>query len=498
MNQPESRAPTPASGPSPESPAAGLAPQATDSNTSIDWERFYARFREPGFIAGFEIENRLGSGAFGEVYRARRTSIGKPYAIKFLKVDGDLDRAVIEREIGQARLFAALDHPNLVTVEDVGTVDGVPYLVMGYAGEDTLARRLKRGPLDVPTALALFTQICRGVLALHDRKLVHFDLKPGNVFLKGDTVRVGDYGLAKLVADGRQTLSLGRGTPLYVAPEVLMGRADQRADIYSLGIVLYECLVGRPPFSPESGLGAILRRDDSPVPYPLDFPRALLPIVERCLARDPDQRYSSVADLLADLGQAGRRGDSFVLPNRLLASPLSGPSAPGSESASAAHPSDVVEWTTLEDASMRPPSPLQGTPSGLPVHAAPWSDQGLQESAASPVAAGGWAPPGGASDWLPGAPSSALPLTWVPVPPAVAGGRIPTARVILRVGLDLLGVVVGNPLRILGSALAARFWPATKKAGSVTRSLVLWALWLVGMTLLGVLVVSLLVILASG
>lgn len=493
MNRPDSEQPRPLQSPTLGPGAAQPTPNPPGPASMIDWERFYARFREPGFIPGFEIENRLGGGAFGEVYRARRTSIGKPYAIKFLKVDGDLERAVIEREIGQARLFAALDHPNLVTVEDVGTAEGVPYLVMGYAGEDTLARRLKRGPLDLATALALFTQICRGVLALHDRNLVHFDLKPANVFLKGDTVRVGDYGLAKLVADGRQTLSLGRGTPLYVAPEVLTGRADQRADIYSLGIVLYECLVGRPPFSAESGLGAILRRDDTPVPYPPEFPRAMQPVVERCLARDPAQRYASVAELLTDLGQAGRRGDSFVLPKGLLSTPLGSPG--GSPAPANPSPPDVVEWATLDDGPA--PSPLQGAATGEPLRAAPWADQGLRESAAAPGLGAGGSPAGLGSlagPWASGAQSAVLPLAWVPVPPTVQGGLWATSSVILRVGLDLLGVVVGNPLRLLGAALASRLWPATKKAGGLARNLLLWALWLFGMTILGALVVALLVL----
>jgi tRNA A-37 threonylcarbamoyl transferase component Bud32 len=447
----------------------------------IDWERFYARFREPGFVPGFEIENRLGGGAFGEVYRARKVSIDKPYAIKFLKVDGEVERHVIEREIGQARLFAALDHPNLVTVEDVGTAEGVPYLVMGYAGEDTLARRLKRGPLEVPAAIALFTQICRGVLALHDRNLVHFDLKPANVFIKGDQVRVGDYGLAKLVADGRQTLSFGRGTPLYVAPEVLSGRADQRADIYSLGVILFECLAGKPPFSPDSGLGAILRRDEAPIRFPAEFPAALAAVVERCLAREPAQRYASVAELLEDLGQAARRGDSIRWP----AAAPGGAAAASAAPPQATAPADVVEWETLGSDPAPAPTPLQG--GGPELRAAPWSDRELSStelpaSGIDPLDAGLPAPAAAAS----------APLAWVPVPPRVEGGALGTLRALLRVGLDLFGVVVGNPVRATAGQLASRLAPATASLGRGLRSTLLWMLWLAGMALLGAVVVALL------
>lgn len=475
------------------SPAEGPAPRPNlvdppgPAAAMIDWERFYARFREPGFVPGFEIENRLGGGAFGEVYRARKVSIDKPYAIKFLKIDGEVERQVIEREIGQARLFAALDHPNLVTVEDVGSAEGVPYLVMGYAGEDTLARRLKRGALEPAAALALFTQICRGVLALHDRNLVHFDLKPANVFLKGDQVRVGDYGLAKLVADGRQTLSFGRGTPLYVAPEVLSGRADQRADIYSLGVILFECVAGKPPFAPDSGLGAILRRDEAPIRFPAEFPATLKTVVERCLEREPARRYQSVADLLGDLGQAARRGDSFHWPTSAL-----GAEAPAGEATApkAAAPLDVVEWETLASEPAPAPTPLQG--GGSDLHAAPWSDREL--------AAGSGAEPlipdlGSAS--AAAAPAGPGPLAWVPVPPRVEGGPLGTLRALLLVGLDLFGVVVANPVRATAAQLASRLAPATASLGRGLRSALLWVLWIAGMALLGALVVALLSLLGG-
>ncbi len=197
----------------------------------MDWEAFYNAFRRPDFIPGYEIENRLGGGAFGDVYKARKSSIGKPYAIKFLKVGSDDQQEAVERELDQVRHFAAIDHPNLVTIEDLGVVMDVPYLIMGYAGEETLAKRFKRGDLAPEEALRVFVQAARGVLALHERSIVHFDLKPSNVFLRGESARVGDYGLSKLLDSGRMTLSFGRGTPMYMAPEMLKSRADHRADI---------------------------------------------------------------------------------------------------------------------------------------------------------------------------------------------------------------------------------------------------------------------------
>ncbi|MBK7877845.1 MAG: protein kinase [Planctomycetes bacterium] len=298
----------------------------------MDWESFYNHFRQPDFVPGFEIQNRLGGGAFGEVYKARKASIGKAYAIKFLKVEGDEQRDAALRELEQVGHFAAIDHPNLVTIEDLGTVMGVPYLIMGYAGEETLAKLLKRGRLEPDAALAYFVQTCRGVLALHDRRLVHFDLKPSNVFIKGDVARVGDYGLSKMMVDGRMTLSFGRGTPQYMAPEMIKNRADHRADIYSLGVMLYECITGKAPFESDVPGALPMREADVPPSFPDAFPERLRVVVEHCLRLDPADRYASVADLLADLGQTARPGDSVRLDLPRMDSPR--PSTPASSASS--------------------------------------------------------------------------------------------------------------------------------------------------------------------
>ncbi|TAJ20686.1 MAG: serine/threonine protein kinase, partial [Planctomycetota bacterium] len=279
----------------------------------IDWEAFYNRFRQPDFLPGYEIGHRLGGGAFGDVYLARKRSIGKAYAVKFLKLEAGQQDAV-ERELEHVRLFAAIDHPNLVTIEDMGVVMGVPFLILGYAGEDTLARRLKRGELTRESSISFFVQACRGVLALHDRRLAHFDLKPSNVFLRGEVARVGDYGLARLLSDGRATLSFGRGTPQYMAPEMLRNRADHRADIYSLGVILFESMTGQLPYPSTNEIGLALRETDEPPRFTADFPAPLRVVVERCLRLDPRVRYQSAHELLDELGQSARQGDSVVIP----------------------------------------------------------------------------------------------------------------------------------------------------------------------------------------
>ena len=325
----------------------------------MDWETFYQRFRTPDFVPGYEILHRLGGGAFGEVFKARKTSIGKTYAIKFLKLDEETQRKMVERELEQVRHLAGIDHPNLVSIEDMGVVLDVPYLVMGYAGEETLARKLKSGPLSHRDALLYFVQAARGVSALHDRRLVHFDLKPSNVFLRGEVARVGDYGLAKLMGESDMTLSVGRGTPQYMAPEILKGRADHRADIYSLGVILYEALVGAVPFE-ATGSGPIPLRDaGAEVELPDGVSEDFLEPLQRALDVDPDARHETVSELLAHLGQTAQAGEGILV------------DASGASVHPQAEPDEGEESTpdpsAEEDPTPAPAPPRSGAKETIPV-----------------------------------------------------------------------------------------------------------------------------------
>jgi hypothetical protein len=323
-----------------------MPPAAHDPEPRLpDWEAFYRDYRRPGYVPGFEITSKLGGGAFGLVFRARRLSIGKDYAIKFLRVeDSEVQKAVLA-ELEQVRLFAQIDHPNLVAIEDRGEVDGIPYLVMAFAGTQTLRDRLTGRPPASAAAkeelLRWFAQACRGLLALHERSLVHFDVKPANVFLKGPVARLGDYGLSRLVTQSRGSLSMGRGTPYYMAPELLQRRGDHRSDIYSAGVVLYEILCGVVPFRGDSEW-EVLKQHETAAPA---MPAHLLPreaeLLRRCLQKDPAVRLQSVHDLLAALGAPAGAG-AAPLPGAppsppLSAAPRSGPPPlPGAPEAGAA------------------------------------------------------------------------------------------------------------------------------------------------------------------
>lgn len=281
---------------------------------SIDWEAFYRNYRKPGYVPGYEIINKLGGGVFGLVFKARKESIGKDYAIKFLKVDDEVVRDAVARELDTVRFFAQIDHPNLVSIEDKGEVDGIPYIIMSYAGEGTLHKRLEEGRMDREQALRMFIQAARGIQALHEHSLVHFDLKPANIFLRGEIARVGDYGLSKLVTESRNSLSFGRGTPYYMAPEMLQRRGDARSDIYSLGIILYECLTGDVPFKGDSEW-EVLRKHETETPV---FPDTITPVeqevLRKCLAKQPDDRFQTVEAVLRALQAPASLGESMVIP----------------------------------------------------------------------------------------------------------------------------------------------------------------------------------------
>ncbi|MCK5944834.1 MAG: serine/threonine protein kinase [Planctomycetes bacterium] len=298
------------------------------SPVRVDWEAFYRNYRKPGYLPGFEIVNKLGGGMFGLVFKARKESIGKDYAVKFLKVDDDTVRDAVMREIDNVSFFAQIDHPNLVSIEDLGTVDGIPYLVMSYAGEDTLQKRLQAGDLDREAALHVFVQAARGVQALHDHSLVHFDLKPANIFLKGDVARVGDYGLSKLVSASRNSLSFGRGTPYYMAPEMLQRRGDARSDVYSLGIILYECLYGEVPFRGDSEWEVLRKHETAQVTFPPHALREDREVILRCLQKKPEDRFQTAADLLRALQAPVALGESMMIGELAPPPPTPAPAPP--------------------------------------------------------------------------------------------------------------------------------------------------------------------------
>jgi serine/threonine-protein kinase len=259
----------------------------------------------------------------GEVYRARDTRLDRTVAIKVLPAELAADSQLGARFEREARAISALEHPNICTLYDIGEEDGQTFLVMEHLVGQTLAERLRKGPLPLNQALEVATQIADAVAAAHKQGIVHRDLKPGNVMLTKTGARLLDFGLARLTGHGEQPAvgSLtsaptkpapltGQGTILgtlpYMAPEQVEGRpADARTDLWALGTILYEMVAGVRAFeasTPPSLVGAILERDPAPLSerQPLT-PPSLERLVRRCLAKDPDERWDTAHDVADEL-----------------------------------------------------------------------------------------------------------------------------------------------------------------------------------------------------
>jgi serine/threonine protein kinase len=248
-----------------------------------------------------EVLGLLGQGGMGAVYKAHQTKLDRLVAIKILPPEVARDPAFAERFLREARSLARLNHPNIVTVHDFGDVDGLYYFTMEYVDGRNLRDLLHTGPLPAAQALGIVPQICDALQYAHDEGLIHRDIKPENVLLdqKG-RVKIADFGLAKLVGLTPAYLTLTgshevMGTLLYMAPEQ-MKRAhtvDHRADIYSLGVVLYEMLTGELPlgrFAPPSHKAAVDERLDQ--------------VVLRALSREPAERYQDAGAFKQDVEAA--------------------------------------------------------------------------------------------------------------------------------------------------------------------------------------------------
>jgi Tol biopolymer transport system component len=255
----------------------------------------------------------------GEVYYARDPQLERSVAVKVLTASRDATPLQLERFQREARAIARITHAHICTIHDVGEMDGVPFLVMELLEGETLAARLERGPLTMDGALLAAGQIAEALDAAHRKGVVHRDLKPGNVMLTASGVKLLDFGLAKLrdaesantIDRSTQSLQLTAastilGTIPYMSPEQVEGRdLDARTDLFSLGAILYEMTSGRPAFdgrSPASVISAILTHDPQPLSAVLsEVPAGVDRVVKKCLAKDPDERWQSAADLTAAL-----------------------------------------------------------------------------------------------------------------------------------------------------------------------------------------------------
>jgi eukaryotic-like serine/threonine-protein kinase len=269
----------------------------------------------------YRLESKLGSGGMSTVYLAIDEVLDRAVAIKLLHREISEEEDQLERFRREARSAARLSHPNLVGVIDAGEDDGRPYIVFEYIEGRTLKRRIQdEGSLPVDEAVAYAIEIGRGLTAAHARKLVHRDVKPQNVLIDPDgRAKVTDFGIARSL-ESKGLTATGRvlGTTDYVSPEQAMGEdVDERSDVYSLGVVLYEMLTGEVPFQAETQVGVAMKHVNEPMPDVQakrpEVSASVAAVVDRATTKDPRDRYSTVAEAVRDLEQtleveAARRG----------------------------------------------------------------------------------------------------------------------------------------------------------------------------------------------
>ena len=263
-------------------------------------------------LGHYEIVSPIGAGSMGEVYRARDTQLDRDVAIKVLPEFVSTDRDRLLRFEREAKSAAALNHPNILAVYQMGIYLGMPYLVSELLEGKTLTETTRRGPLPLRKVIDYGVQIARGLGAAHEKGIIHRDLKPDNLFVTKDgRVKILDFGLAKLMQPKQSIESVAAtitlpgmalGTVGYMAPEQVRGlNTDQRADIFALGAILYELLTGRQSFQrPTSAdtMSAILNEELPAIgTRSAETPAALERVIRRCLEKDPGQRFQSASDL---------------------------------------------------------------------------------------------------------------------------------------------------------------------------------------------------------
>jgi serine/threonine-protein kinase len=245
----------------------------------------------------------------GVVYLAEDTVLNRVVAYKVLPPSVRDNPKVLENFLQEARVAAAINHPNIVTIYDTGSEGVEPHIVMEFIDGVSLKELLeKNSSMPINDLIAIAKQVCQGLEYAHTKNVIHRDIKPANIMLsKESRVKIMDFGLAKILSESKMEGTEVKGTPLYMSPEQIQGkRVDHRTDLYSLGCTLYRMAAGRPPFIEGDVYYHHLHTPPVP-PRSLNpqVPEALNQIILKCLAKDPEQRYQRAKDILADLGATG-------------------------------------------------------------------------------------------------------------------------------------------------------------------------------------------------
>ncbi|NWG07167.1 MAG: serine/threonine protein kinase [Chloroflexi bacterium] len=264
---------------------------------------------QPGQMLGpYRIINQIGQGGMASVYKAYQPSMDRNVAIKVLPGQLAQSAEFTARFQQEARIIARLEHPHILPVFDYGESDGISYFVMRYLEAGTLKTKMETGPLSLREIDRLFTQLAEALGYAHARGVIHRDLKPANALIdEQGNLFLTDFGIAKLLESASPRLTQTdaiMGTPAYISPEQAKAiQVDQRSDIYSLGIILYEMVTGRVPFVADTPLAVILKHVSDPLPLPSavksGIPESIERVILKALAKEPDDRYATAAEFLS-------------------------------------------------------------------------------------------------------------------------------------------------------------------------------------------------------
>ncbi len=258
-------------------------------------------------LGRYHVIEALGEGGMASVYKAFDSSLERNVAIKIIrsdKVEGTAQNEFLKRFQREARALAQLDHPYILKVLDYGEQEGTPYLVMPFVPGGTLKQKMGR-PMPYREAAALLAPIAQALEYAHQLKIIHRDVKPANILIsESNAPLLSDFGIAKIIESRESTqltaTGVGIGTPDYMAPEQWMGKADPRTDIYSLGVVFFQMVTGRLPFTADTPAAVLLKHVQDPLPRPgglvPGLPEAVEQVIYKALAKQPEQRFQTMGD----------------------------------------------------------------------------------------------------------------------------------------------------------------------------------------------------------
>lgn len=325
-------------------------------------------------IPGYKIEDELGRGGMATVYRALQESVERLVALKVMSPMLLVDTQFSDRFIREAKIAANLYHPHIVAVHDVGIHEGQPYIAMEFLQNGDLASRIESGKLDLPAMLRIIREIAGALHYAHRKGFVHRDVKPENILFREDSSAVlTDFGIARAVNSATQMTRTGAviGTPQYMSPEQARGRElDGRSDIYGLGIVFYEMLIGKAPFEGSDSISVGIKHVTEPVPKLPSRHSRLQPLLDRFLAKQPEDRFQTGEEALNTLK---------ALEAQIITGPMAAVQIPLAETSQAPATVPAARTSSLDETTVAP-SPLPQNPGKkVSVSATPRPDGSLRK-----------------------------------------------------------------------------------------------------------------------